>query len=377
VIPLGLIVAAAWLINAPAAVMMNYSLALLVLVAAITRRSPRLILYGAAAVVLGAGLAAFYLFPAAYEEKWVNIAEVFSPGVRPVDNFLFTITIDADHNRFNFLVSLVAFAEIVTVAAAIWLTRKWRRQNPRLWWSLIAWAGAATVLMFRFTFPLWEHLPKLRFVQLPWRWLLCLNVVFVLLVTMAWRRWLPRLMICAAMLGVIVFVWHRLQPPWWDSAADIAEMRQNIWNGQGYEGADEYVPAGADPYEISKDAPLLSFDGAGPARIQVERWNPESRTFTADVAEQGNLILRLFNYPAWRAEVNGKMVATESLPVTGQLVVPVPAGLNRVTITFVRTWDRTLGGIVSFIFFLGTIAAFLIQRRRSSFAASRARQENL
>lgn len=377
VIPLGMIVAAAWLSNAPAAVMVNYSLALLVLVMAITRRSPRIILYGATAVVLAAGLAAFYLLPAAYEAKWVNIAEVLSPGVRPVDNFLFTITADADHNRFNFLVSLVAFAEIVTVAAAMWLARNWRRRNPSLWWSLIAWAGLATALLFRFSFLLWEHLPKLRFVQLPWRWLLCMNVAFALTVTTAWRRWLPRLVICAAMLGMILFVWYRLQPPWWDSAADIAEMHQNIWSGQGYDGADEYVPAGADPYEIDKDAPLVSFEAAGPARIQVERWNPESRTFTADVSGPGKLVLRLFNYPAWHAEVNGEMVATDSLPVTGQVVVPVRAGLNRVTITFVRTSDRTLGGIVSFIFFLGTIAAFLIQRRRSSFAASRAGQENL
>jgi len=35
--------------------------------------------------------------------------------------------------------------------------------------------------------------------------------------------------------------------------------------------------------------------------------------------------------------------------------VPVEAGENRVLITFTRTWDRTLGGIVS-----GATALFLV-----------------
>jgi uncharacterized membrane protein len=52
IIPLALIIAAAWLTNAPSAVMVNYSVALLVIAVAITRRSPRILLYGSAAVLL-------------------------------------------------------------------------------------------------------------------------------------------------------------------------------------------------------------------------------------------------------------------------------------------------------------------------------------
>ena len=57
---------------------------------------------------LGLALAAFYVVPAIYEQKWVEIAQVLSPGVRPQDNFLFTTINDPDHNRFNVLVSVVA-----------------------------------------------------------------------------------------------------------------------------------------------------------------------------------------------------------------------------------------------------------------------------
>ena len=62
----------------------------------------------AVAILLGAGLASFYLLPAIYEQGWINLSEVLSPGVRPQDNFLFTTIADPDHNRFNLLVSTVA-----------------------------------------------------------------------------------------------------------------------------------------------------------------------------------------------------------------------------------------------------------------------------
>ncbi len=34
---------------------------------------------------------------------------------------------------------------------------------------------------------------------------------------------------------------------------------------------------------------------------------------------------------------------------TGQMLVPVEAGANRVQISFVRTWDRTVGGWISLL----------------------------
>jgi hypothetical protein len=356
VIPLALIVAGTWLTNVPAAVMVNYSLALLILVAAMVRRSPRILLQGGTAILLGAALSAFYILPAAYEQRWIEVAQAFAPGVHPQDNFLFTVINDADHNRFNLLVSLAAAAEMIALAGAIFLSRRWRRQLPQVWWTLVAWAAAAAVLMFSVSSLAWQYLPELRFVQLPWRWLLCLNLVFALLVTVAWRRWLMRMLVCLVMLVVLGLGWHRVQPPWWDNAANVLQMQTSQLNGSGYEGTDEYTPAGADAYEIMRSARRVTFDGAGTARIHVRRWDPEAKLFTADVSEPGKLILRLFNYPAWKVEVNGRVVAAESQELTGQMMIPAGMGENSVRLRFTRTFDRTLGGIVSLL----TAAALLL-----------------
>ena len=350
VIALGLIVGASWLTNIPAAVMVNYSLALLIVILAILRRSSRALFSGALAVLLGAALAAFFLIPAAYERRWVNIAEVLSPGVRPQDNFLFAHIDDVDHNRFNSLVSLVASAEMILLALAGFFSRRWKRQQPLIWWTLLGWAVAAMLLNFSFTIFLWTYLPELRYLQLPWRWLLCLNVAFALHVTMASRRWVVRALVCIAMLLVLGLVWHRIQAPWWEKAEDFALMLTSQKSGAGYEGTDEYVPVGADSYEIKQDASLVGLEDGSPdqvRQIQIHRWNAESKLFTVEVSQPEQLVLRLFNYPAWRVTVNGHEVTTAMRDVTGQMLIPVQAGQNRVQITFTRTWDRTLGAIVS------------------------------
>jgi hypothetical protein len=336
-------------------------------VAATMLRRPHLLLYGAAAVVLGAGLASFYLIPAAYEEKWVNIAEVLAPGLRPQDNFLFTATNDTDHNRFNLMVSLVGAAELMVLAAALYLSRRFR--NKPIWWLLAAWGSAAAVLMLPITLIFWKHLPELRFVQLPWRWLLCLNVAFALLVTLAFRRWLNRVVLGITLFAVLWVAWHQVQPPWWDTAADIQEMHDFIADGGGYEGTDEYVPVGVDPYELNKDTPNVATVSGGRAVVRVDAWKAESRNFSAEILRGDKLKLRLLNYPAWRVEVNGREVAAGTQPVTGEILIPVAAGKIQVRVSFRRTEDRLVGGMVSFASCLIVIAWSLYCRRRDKVVA--------
>ena len=346
IVPLALVLAAAWLSNAPAAVMVHYSLALLLVYFAWRQRSPRLLFVGATAVALGALLSAFYLLPAIYEQRWINIAQAVSAGSRPPDNFLFIHTADADHDNFNRIITWVAVLEMAVVFAATWISRRWRETQRELWTALLGWAVACSVLMFPVSAVLWRVLPKMQFMQFPWRWLLCLSMIFSIFVASAMRRWWWRGAVCALSILVIAMAWDRIQPPWWDNAGDLREMQDNMEERVGYEGTDEYTPAGANPEAISKDARNVTVDGPAHAAIRVSRWDPESKTFTAEMSAPDQLALRLFRYPAWQAEVNGRVVQTAGSE-TGQMLVPVGARMNRVQITFIRTWDRTVGGWIS------------------------------
>jgi len=371
VIPLSLILAASWLINAPAAVMIHYSMALLVLFLAWQRKSVRLLFAAAVAVILGACLSAFYLIPAVYEQRWIEIANAVSAGSRPADNFLFIHTSDPDHDAFNRIISWLGTFEMMAMGVALWLARRWRSSQPWVWRSLLVWALACAAMMFSFTGELWGSLPKLAFMQFPWRWLLCLSMLFCFLVTASMQRWWMRAGVFLLGMTVIVSAWHRVQAPWWDTAADLKEMQDNVSDGIGYEGTDEYTPMGADPSNIDKDARKVTVEGPAHAAIRVLRWDEESKSVAAEMSAADRLALRLFKYPAWRVEVNGRVVETLAREGTGQMLVPVQAGMNRVEIKFVRTWDRAAGVWVSVISAIAVGLAMLGKRSKDRTDAAR------
>ena len=366
IVPIGLVLAGAWLTNAPAAVMIHYSLALLVVFFAWRRKSCRLVAVATAAVALGACLAAFYLGPAIYEQRWVNIAEAVSAGSRPADNFLFIHTTDRDHDAFNKIISWLAVLEMTLIAVAALVGRIWKDAKREVWSALGMWAAICSVLLFPVSLVLWNVLPKLQFMQFPWRWLLCVSMIFTIFVTIGLKPWWARGVVCVLSLLVIVLAWHRVQAPWWDNAADLREMQDNIATGAGFEGTDEYTPAGAEPASADKDARAVTVNGPAQAAIRVLRWDAESKLFTAELSAPDELDLRLFPYPAWRVEVNGHVVEIKMRETTGQILVPVSAGGNRVEVTFTRTWDRMLGAWVSLLTTLGVCGWTIFQRRAAA-----------
>jgi hypothetical protein len=194
------------------------------------------------------------------------------------------------------------------------------------------------------------------FMQFPWRWLLSLSMIFSFFVAAGVRRWWWRSAVCAMVILVMVLAWHRIQAPWWDNAGDLREIEDNMEDLIGYEGTDEYTPAGADVGAIDKQARKVIVAGSARAAIRVSRWDAESKTFTAEMSAPDQLQLRLFRYPAWQAEVNGSVVQIAAKPDTGQMLVPVEAGMNRVQITFIRTRDRAVGGWISLL----TAAAIIL-----------------
>jgi hypothetical protein len=366
--------AAVWLSNAPAGVIASYSSFAAFCFAALTRRSWQPLVRGAAALALGFGLAGFYLGPAAYEQRWVNIGQALSTGLLPSENFLYTVINDPEHTLFNWIASSIAvLLMVLTGLAALGAPRdEQERKSPldnSVWLTLVLLAGVATVLMLRFTSFLWALLPKLRFVQFPWRWMSLLAVVFAVFLgnVMGRKRWgWVWAVVTFALIGgtAVVLVQHG----WWDTQ-DIPALREAIAKGEGFDGTDEYDPTGDDHTNIptkSPEAAVVDTDSTpGPnaiPKIHVDRWSPEDKEVSVSAREGFSLGLRLLNYPAWRAEVNGAAVTPRRGDDFSQMIVPVPAGESHVRVRFTRTRDRTLGGSISLASLL--LVVWLGVRRR-------------
>ena len=361
--------AAVWLSNAPAGVMASYSCALLFAWASLTERSWRLLARGAAGLALGFGLAGFYLAPAAYEQRWVNISQALSAGLPPSQNFLYTQINDPEHNLFNMIASSVAMLMIVLAGIAALAARRAATESAasseetKLWRALFVLCAAATVLMLRFTSLLWDVLPKLRFLQFPWRWMAILALPFAFFLGVAigrqrwWWLWTGAVIVALGATGTLL-----VNQAWWDTE-DIPVLRAAIAHGEGFDGTDEYDPLADDHYNLPEKAPLVRLlqnesGGSVPAAraIHVERWMAEGKEVRVNSRVPLQVSLRVLIYPAWNVEVNGIAVTPERPEDSGQMIVPVPAGESRISVRFLRTKDRTFGGVLS----VASLAAALI-----------------
>jgi hypothetical protein len=376
--------AAVWLSNAPAGVLAAYSVTSLFLWTALAQRRAQPLTRGALGVVLGFGLAAFYIVPAAYQQRWVNIAQALSPGLLPSENFLYSVTNDPEHTFFNYIASTIAVALIAfTGCAAIAARRATPDLSqdaalPRLWRVFLLLAVIPTVLMLRPAGIFWQILPKLRFVQFPWRWMSILNVPFIYFLGVAATRrrarWLWLAAVATLLLGTAVFL---IQHTWWDDE-DIATLRAAMASGEGFDGADEYDPIGDDHYNLPKDAPRVHLLPTGEdisafapqlgtqARVIYERWTAERKELRIDSSKPVRVELRLLDYPAWRVQVNGARVVPEHAEDSAQIIVSVPAGQSRITARFTRTPDRTLGGSISAASVVLLFVLYGIPRRKTA-----------
>jgi hypothetical protein len=213
--------------------------------------------------------------------------------------------------------------------------------------------------MLRVTDIFWRVLPKLRFVQFPWRWMCVLAVCYAFFLAWAFERtrrgWIVLVAVALLSVGTAAVL---IQEGWWDTE-DLPTLRAAITNGSGFDGTDEYDPRGDDHYDLAAKAPDAAVlaaedaDDAGvaapAARVRIEKWSAAEKRLLISSPGAARMALRLLDYPAWRVEVNGKTVVPEHAEGTAQMVVPVSAGDSEIRVRFITTWDRRWGGVLSLL----------------------------
>ena len=363
-----------WLSNAPAGVILTYSVALLFALSAAWQRTFLPLASGSAGISLGFAFASFYLIPALYEQRWVNISGALAGGLTPGENFLYAKTADADHDAFNRIASNLAVLLILWFAATV--VAAWRRYSAGasgrdlgFFVPTGALGAAAILMMLPVTAVLWRYLPELKFVQFPWRCMSILAlcaVIFTAATAYGWLRWLWLL---AATLAIVVTAHYLVKRAWWDTE-DMPALEAAMKDGVGFEGTDEYDPIGDDRTELPQKQPRAQMLGSrsdvfnhNQATLIVQKWSAEHRAIRVVTAKPGNVVLKLLDYPAWRVSVNGSAVQPWHPNGTRQMMVPVPAGRSELHIDFARTHDRTIGGAMSIGSLAASVLALVWKRR--------------
>jgi len=191
-------------------------------------------------------------------------------------------------------------------------------------------------------------------VQFPWRWMAILAVALAVFLAAAvnHRRhaWLWLVLVAGILAGTGAL---HAKHAWWD-AEDFAATQEMIEQGDGFEGTDEYDPAGDDhtdlpakmpqAYAANENGQKMEVPGT---KILVQLWSAEEKIVRVETKDDVIVALRLLDYPAWRVEINGKQEVPEHPEGTRQIMVSLAAGEWQIKAKFQRTWDGTLGGIVS------------------------------
>ncbi len=357
----GLLLAALWYTNAPAGVMGCWLLVFSAVFWTVWDR--RGMLRHAAALALGCLLAADYLVPAKYEQRFVEITRAVGQGLRVEDSFLFKRTGEAFHDQVLHTASSIAVATVAAglACALLWRLRA-RRADPA--WRLEEGFDAGAVgflaslltlvflLQLPWSRPVWHALPELEFLQFPWRLLLPAGAAASLLAGLAFpARFLHGKAALAAGLlvasGLTAWAgWTRFQPC--DEEDTVAAHLLFAGSDAGFAGTDEYAAAGSDNGEIQQGLPRVrllaspradegddSTDanpqwnpnrGIGGA-AQVQYWGPRGLAVRVRPDQAGYAVLRWERFPGWQVRVDGEPCGARCVPrEDGLLTIAVPAG---------------------------------------------------
>jgi hypothetical protein len=401
---LALVLAATWLTNAPAGVMASYLLAFAALVAAIVLRAWWPVLRASVAAAVGIGLAGFYLVPAAWEQRWIAIHQALDVGMRVADSWLFAHHLGPDLELHDHVLVVASSIVVLTVGLAAvgfgvsLLKRRLTRESRHIWLPLALLIPVLFLLQFSISAPVWNALPKLQFLQFPWRWLTVLGTPFAIFLALATplgsrraRCWSALvwavILIAFAAVSTLTFVQYC------DDEDQISNQLSVFQDGTGVDGTDEYAALGTDNTLVasglpdgclvddalqdlgegdSNTAPVWAAEqGSCNVTYTAQLWQNEHKRLQFNSDQDGFVILRLRHYPAWLITVNGR--ALTQLPAQredGLVVVPIKEGASTIDIRWATTQDVLWGRWVSLGALLLLVILWLAERRLAGRPAS-------
>jgi hypothetical protein len=389
------------------------------------RQSPiRLATTTITGTLLGLGLAALYILPAAYERRYVQIAMAIIPNMRIQDNFLFHHTGDIPHDQVLHTASLIAVIILALTVLAIaisYLNRPPKHpaiseaqtklpdtqehpaktqhglakeassrpkhseverpphfaepvvapnqsHNNSPLASLAILTIAIALLLTPATAFIWNHAPELAFLQFPWRLVAILAAVLALAIALALAplNWKPitkaiaAIVIAAALTYPAYSAFHQSC-----DEEDTPHAREALFHSnQGTDPTDEYTPLTADNDSLTHNDPAFWLstnpDAKAPTTTQPSP-TPSHLKLNAPIPE--DLILNLRDYPSWHITLNGAPTTTHEQRDDGLIAIPIPAGPSTIDITYAHTLDQTIGDAIS----LTSLAFLLFNLRRKSF----------
>ncbi len=331
-------------------------------------------------IILGAGLAAFYLLPALLEMKWVGIGQGQQTNgyANHFGTPLNLFTWSFPYAYPSAAAPTVPVPGAVGVALLLLLLLCLADRTGRLRVAALLCLLTSLCVFWLLTNasrPLWEATaPVLSKLLFPWRWQVILNLTWAWSVALVlqWmhERYFPRATLAFGLVtGVLVagLGGHALAAlPRADTVVSSTMLtRSAMWQfdtavgqiGTGWLGeftpiwveeqrwAISRAPTDVATANLAAIPPDKRQMGENSARITPLRDGYLTDHFWADVATPTRLIFHTFFWPAWQIYVNEQKAPSFPVSNLGLLAVDLPAGQYALTLR----WEPTSAAIVGWL----------------------------
>jgi hypothetical protein len=246
------------------------------------------------------------------------------------------------------LVFRSAHAQLFLAAAAFWMawmalqrSDRSRRQTAALMMSVCA---LSYLMQIRISTPVWHLVPQLKTIQFPWRFQTYMVLAASMLVALAlagFRQSNPKLyampLAVVALLLLVNFGFgykNAHAKPFDFTDEDIASNGVRFW-----------VEPSLTPLKFHRfmrfrreqlDIPEMGFV-TGSGSLSIESWKTSSRSLTVTSISGGEVLLRSFWFPGWRAWLDGEEMRVWPSERDGLLSFEVPPGEHQVVLKFGST----------------------------------------
>lgn len=338
-------------------------------------------------MTLGGCLSAVYLFPAAFEKRFVHTDEVLTEG--PLwdftKNFLFTY-LDRnkdegyawaifDHRYYelsNALFSIAIFICLIVIAVNFDKLKNYFSEVKRIKNALFMF-----VLTFLMMTPLsilvWYMMKPLQTIQFPWRFtafMLPFGAVlmvysFDLVKKLAaekinvsgYKIIFSLLFVVFSCLAYVDFI-NMFNWRWMPEQSLMKAGMYVLWGNEEYWPSLTNNPDWKSVNYRQDFSPTIGSSNVE-AYFKINKWLSHDRVFEVFSKTDHQLRLRTFYFPGWKIFVDGKSVPIKMDQRTGAMVVDMPGGGHEVRALFGKTPVRQFSEYVSFVALLVFIAMFL------------------
>lgn len=343
------------------------------------------IIYG---VLLGVGLAAFFVLPVIFEGKYAHTETMTMGYFGYLQHFvnIFKLFFSREwgygssgfpNEKLNLSTGLVqwTFALVAVGISGFYILFKKKSKERRQWSYLVLLLGILelfTLFMIhvKSTF-IWKLIPILEWLQFPWRFL-TISIFLLAIIGGLGIYLVPKFKTAIGLLvmglAVILNVSY-FTPKDWINISDAEKFSGNSWQKQLTISIFDYLPIYAKLPPVTK-APKTPEILEGNAKITSYEKGSDFQKGVIVVEESALIRAPLFDFPGMEVKVDGKVTPHVNNDCRGQefclglITFNVPAGEHKIEIELKDTPVRRVGNYLTLLSFTVILGILFYKKKK-------------